>query len=360
LLIYLPPYSSPGSAHGVLRLPAFCQGYPTAVINYRWAGYAPFDEHKPVLNSTEDVDGAEAEPPLIWPAPVHDTLLGYSWIVENLTPPTYTRRDVYVFGSYMGASLATSLALTENHPHQRMAVRGVVAYNGIYDWTMFLPDHRINRKPGRRSTNVLEDILGQPGDPAFEVLKEHASPLFGKPSHLFDPFASPCLFFHTPGLYLPQDFTTPGDPALSMMESMPPGTEEAIRQLAAAMVAKPPRQSPLGFPPSKSTLKLPETLLLHTSPPATPWTKPKTRRKPVVSNHFELQAERLASLMRRSLDKLEFKERARWDEDFDRLEAGRRRVQVGDVGLEEDLLELPDHGEMLAREWLEDRMWKKS
>ncbi|KAI0133635.1 hypothetical protein BJ170DRAFT_678571 [Xylariales sp. AK1849] len=365
LLIYLPPWSTSSTA-GVPQIPAFCRGYPTAVINYRWAGYPPFEGNRaPLPTADQDSDGLEAPLPLAWPVPVTDTAQAYSWIVENLTPPTYTRRDVYVYGSYLGASLATSLALTETHPHQRMAMRGFVAYNGIYNWTMFLPDHQINKQSGSRTANILEEILGQPTDPTFQELKLHAPDLFGDPSHIFDPFASPCLFFQTPGLWVPQDFDSPADPVLSMLGSaagQADGALDAIKSLLAMMAGKPPRRSALAFPPRQSTLKIPETLLLHTSLPAPMAVfrrRPQKRRKAVVDNHFRTQAEELAGLMRRSLEKLEFKERSRWDEDFDGYDEMYKRVQVRDVGMDERSFELPSRGEALVSEWLEDRMEKR-
>jgi hypothetical protein len=234
------------------------------VINYRWHGYHPFEDTEPAPAAAQEVEEPGSLPAQKWPVPVHDTLQAYSWIVENLTPPTHTRRDVYVYGSYLGASLATSLALTESHPHQRMGVRGCVAFNGIYNWTMFLPDHQINKKSTKRAANVLEEILGQPTDPTFQELKQHIPNLFGEPTHLFDPFVSACMFFQTPGLLVPQEFDASADPVISMLGSAAVATDEAreaIKALLQMMVDKPPRRSPLAFPPRKSTLKIPETLL---------------------------------------------------------------------------------------------------
>jgi hypothetical protein len=246
-----------------------------------------------------------------------------------------------------------------------MAVRGVVAYNGIYNWTMFLPDHQINKQSGLRAANILEEILGQPTDPTFQDLKQHASALFGDPANVFDPFASPCLFFQTPGLVVPQDFDSSADPVISMLRSSGLSSEdakEAIETLVTMMSDKPPRRSPLAFPPRQSTLKLPETLLLHTPPPAPSGTfqrKPQRRRKPLISNHFGTQAEELAALMRRSLEKLELRERAKWDDGFDGYQEIEKRVQIRDVGVDEGLLELPDRGEALVHEWFENHMSRR-
>jgi hypothetical protein len=359
-------------AEAAPELPPFLRRYPTAVINYRWAGFHPYPDSEPASPpnlSTGEGAGTEQggfSPIPRWPFPVHDTLQGYSWIVKNFGPTTHTRRDVYVYGSYLGASLATSMALTESHPHQRMAVRGCVAYNGIYNWTMFLPDHQVNKKSGVRAANVLEEILGQPTDPAFHELRQHMPGLFGDPSHLFDSFASPCLFFQTPGLLVPEGFDVSADPVIAMLgptaRQESDDAQAAIRELLGAMQDKASRRSALAFPPRKSTLKLPEMLLLHTPAP-TPllrrrrWQRRPTRRKRTpASNDFGTQAEELAALMRRSLEKLELRERARWDDGFDSFDEIQRRVQIQDVGEDETLWELPSRGEAVALDWLEERM----
>lgn len=364
LLIYLPPYWD-ASTEVAPQVPSFLRRHPTAVINYRWYGFHPFEEVEPArveVPKSEDSEAPTPTPTLHnWPFPVHDTLNAYSWIVDHLAPSDSTRRDVYVYGSYLGASLATSLALTESHPHQRMAVRGCVAFNGIYNWTMFLPDHQINKKSGARAANVLEEILGQPTDPSFQDMKQHMSHLFGEPSHLFDPFASACLFFQTAGLLVPQDFDASADPVATMLGSYgalaaSDEAHEAIKSLLTVMADKPPRKSALAFPPRKSTLKLPDTLLLHTAQPPLPATFQRRRRKAVPTNHFKTQAEELASLMRKSLEKIELKDRSKWDHDLDEYLEVDRRVQMYDVGKDERPFEIPHYGEDVAARWLEDRM----
>ncbi|KAI0888004.1 uncharacterized protein GGS22DRAFT_154788 [Annulohypoxylon maeteangense] len=360
LLIYLPPYSTAFSDRPA-ELPRFIQRWPTAVINYRWVGYPP-SEDTATHSSKSDTDPAENEDEdemshLAWPSPIHDTARAYEWIVENLGPANYTRRDIYVYGSYLGASLAVSLTLTETHPHARMGIRGCVAYNGIYNWTTFLPDHRINEKPQHQSRNILEEILGHPAeDPEFQELKQHREALFTKPGYLFDPFASPCLFFHTPGIFVPPDFnSTALSPAELLPEDLALLPDDAPELF---MPTKSPRKSTLIFPPRKSTLKIPEALLLHSSPPQMPpslWRR-RQRRKKIAQNNFRTQAEDLAGLMRRSIDKVELKERSRWDESDSWDEEAARRVQLQNVGLGKGGFELDSKGEELAAAWLEDHM----
>ncbi|KAF2966438.1 hypothetical protein GQX73_g7145 [Xylaria multiplex] len=355
LLIYLPPFSTAAPTSDLTQLPRFAQRHAAAVIHYRWT--EPSSDDESVEGDTsdgEEINHRRFHPG--WPAPIHDTLKAYTWIVENLAPTTYTRRDIYVYGSYLGASLATSLTLTEAHPHERMAVRGCVAYNGIYDWTMFLPDHPINNlsqsSSSSSSRNILEDILALTADPEFEELKNKLAELFNKPSDLFDPFASSCLLFHTPGLLVPPSFNEPAIPPGSPLTDPPWVSEETIEQL---MPFKRPRESPLLFPPRRSTLKIPEILLLHDNPPPLPPSllrRRQRRKKKSWGNNFRTQAEELARLMRRSINKIELKERMKWDEDMDQWgEEAHRRVQVRKIG---------GNGDSVAAAWLKDRMFRRS
>ncbi|KAI1758410.1 hypothetical protein F4782DRAFT_478020 [Xylaria castorea] len=352
LLVYLPPFSTEAPTSDLTLLPRFAQRHATAVIHYRWT--EPWLEEQAVEDDA--LDGEEAVYRRFhpgWPAPIHDTLRAYTWIVENLIPATSrsARRDIYVYGSYLGASLATSLALTEAHPHERMAVRGCVAYNGIYNWTMFLPDHPINKLPRSLPRNFLEEILTLPGDSDFQELKQMTRELFNKPDDLFDPFASPCLLFQTPGLLVPPSFDESALRPPSSLIEMPWLPEEAVEQL---MPLKQPRRSPLIFPARKSTLKIPEMLLLHDTAPPLPPSLMRRRQRRKKDNHvnsFRTQAEQLSSLMRRSINKIELKERMKWDEymhDYD--DEADRRVQVYDVG---------DNSNDVAAAWLDDRMFRR-
>jgi hypothetical protein len=318
--------------------------------------------------------------PWTWPLPIHDTLSAYSWILKNLSPSTSVKRDIYVYGSYVGASLATSLSLTESYPHQAMAIRGCIAYNGIYNWTMFLSDHPIHKQPKKgRPLNVLEAILSQETrvetgpmvtDESLWDLEELSQRLFSKPDDMFDPFISPCLFFHTPGLLVPKTFDTPAAATKTTSNSTPPAREpDAVDAIITSMTAvnldKPSRKSPLKFPPSVSLLQIPEMLLLHTSRNTTPTTAPKKKRSTRKAaatniNDFQSQAEELGGLCRRSLVKVEFKERMAWDDDFgDIVQAAEGRVQISEAGeaeTETPYPELPPGGQDAVEKWLNERM----
>ncbi|KAK1970758.1 hypothetical protein LY78DRAFT_699866 [Colletotrichum sublineola] len=364
LVLYIPPFSpAPGTQPVV---PRFLYPYPTVVINYRWSAVDP-TRRQPSGTVDQEHDFTT---PLQWPTPLHDTLAGYTWITENLRPLCGARRDVYVYSSHAGASIAASLALTESHHHECMAVRGLVAWNGIYNWTMFLPDHRINKPATARSKKLPP--RPEEGSP-LHMLQTKMPELFRAPVDLMDPFASPSLFFQTAGMVTPSTFTQAAAVS-SFLDKLSSVTSEAkpsdILGLTGGSIAA-PRRSPLVFPPRKSTLKLPSTLLLHDSPPTEPAPRRRTkntasslarelasrtaRRHQVAGHTFKAQTTELAGLMRRSLEKLELKARMEWDEDFDEVAEVERRVNVVDAG-ENEGMELGEQGQEAVREWLEDRI----
>ncbi|KAK2002297.1 hypothetical protein LX36DRAFT_568450 [Colletotrichum falcatum] len=366
LVVYIPPFSpAPGTRPVV---PRFLHPYPTAVINYRWSALAPSRQQPPGTVGQEH----DFTTPLQWPTPLHDTLAGYTWITQNLRPPSGVRRNVYVYSSHAGASIAASLALTESHHHERMAVRGLVAWNGIYNWSMFLPDHRVNKPATARSKNMPP--RPEEGSPLHE-LQAKMPELFRAPVDLLDPFASPSLFFQTAGMVVPPTFTQAAA-VTSFLDQLSSATSGVKPSDILGLVGGPsaaPRRSALMFPPRKSTLKLPSTLLLYDSPPAEPAPQRRARktasslagelasgtarrrRRQVGGHTFRAQTAELAGLMRRSLEKLEFKARAAWDEDFDEAGEAERRVSVVETGDNEGL-ELGEQGQEAVREWLEDRI----
>ncbi|KAL2015792.1 hypothetical protein VTK56DRAFT_4845 [Thermocarpiscus australiensis] len=397
LVIFIPPFSQAGP-EPITRLPSCFQNHPTAVINYRWQAH------------DEEVDDAP-DVSLQWPTPIHDVLFGYSWLSSNLgttdkdSPGT---RSAYVYGSYLGASLGAGLALTESHrpdPSRPMTVRGLIGHNGIYNWTMFLPDHPIhkpkskpNGKGGRPGLPFSLPPLNTNPEPTEEegmltLLKHQLPSLFSDPADLFDPFASACLFFHSANLHIPEDFTTP----LSASSPFSPAWTKAIDSLSgattdkeesssdsdsesadellakAATLAKqsrPPRKGYLVFPPRHSTLRLPETLLLHDRPrvlhsedSSSPRKRGAAARQRRSKNSFYVQASELAELMMRSLDMVELKRReqsgedefADWDARAAEME---RRVQMREVEppAGEAGMELDEKGEKMVAKWLRGRI----
>lgn len=364
LLIHIPAFApAPGDPP---YTPPFLDSFPTAVINYRWPGPYVGDQALEPLETEEEVVSDFATS-LHWPTPIHDLLFGYSWIVEHLSPLSLGRRDIYVHGAYLGATLAASLALTECHRHERFAVRGFAAYNGIYNWTMFLPDHKVNKPTGRgtKTTPSLPpaSIEGTP----LHALREEMPVLFKEPTDLFDPFASPSLQFQTAGLLVPPSFHYASGISAMVDRMAALGLDGSAADLMPT-AAKPPRRSALVFPPRKSTLRIPETLLLHDTavqPAAAAKTKRKTTvttrtaaRRKLKGNHFAAQAEELGGLMRRSLEKVELKERMKWDGDLEDMHTEiEARVKIIDAGEPvEGELQMNGFGEDVVRTWLEDHM----
>ncbi|KAJ4155371.1 hypothetical protein LMH87_000622 [Akanthomyces muscarius] len=338
ILIHLPPLPAHPGAQS--KLPDFLQGLPVASIRYRWDGLSGT---APALLDSDKPSSAQ------WPAPVHDTAFAYTWLSENFAPGNCARRGVYVYGSFLGASMATSLALTEAHPHARFAVRGFMAYNGIYNWTMFLPDHRINRPTTRGSKSIMPPQPRE-GSP-LQFLQEQMPGLFGRPTHLFDAFASPSLLFHSPGLIVPRSFTMTVAEAAAI-DAM------VGKEADPAFAVKTPRKSRLVFPPRKSTLKLPEALLMYDSNPIplTATGKPSKRKPKAAGNSFQAQAAELGELMRRSVEAVELKERVKWDDDIQDLAGeAERRVQMLDIGQGSLDHEMSAAGQEAALKWLKDR-----
>lgn len=411
LIINLPAFPVQDTADVQSYLPRFLQRYPSATIHYRWPerGRTISDHESTSAPGDDEQHGSNR--PLHWPTPIHDTLAAFDFLTRTLTPPPSTgtyedfrpqRRDVYVYGSYLGASLAASLSLTESHAHKPMAVRGLLALNGIYNWTTFLPDHSVNttRLKMQRDLGLDLSVLEQRDHSGQDLgmLKALLPRLFRQPDNLFDPFASPVLFFHSPGMMVPPSFTErwrpkypsqqsptsssggaidPYDYVYSDPEDPPPPTPFPEAETHAgsgaetdsdpdpATIPPPPRKGYFAFPPRASTLRIPEALLLHSTPPPLPdipasiegftrrtaaWKKLKN-----AENSFASQALGLASLMRRSLKKLKLKESKQWDEDPGDPEAEAARwVETGDIRW--DGSGQGAEPEDRARQWLEERL----
>ncbi|KAK3316121.1 hypothetical protein B0H66DRAFT_278820 [Apodospora peruviana] len=361
LMVYIPPF--PQETDGYRNksdavIPSWLRQYPTAVINYRWDGLFSDIDSSPPRSSQSSSSSSSAGAALhnvYWPTPIHDVLFGYSWIVQNLGAPPLSsrnseeptsRRDLYVCSSYLGASLAAGLALTESHWDQPTAVRGLINFNGIYNWTTFLPDHPINR---------LKEDESSSSSSLFSLLEQQAPALFQNPDNLFDPFASACLFFHSASLHVPPDFHTPllerpssgMTKAIDALSSISSSSSSDSSSSTSSLAMKPPRKGYLTFPPRNSTLKLPSALLLHeTTPPShSPRRKGKGKAGGTAlfggsysfENSFKTQAHELAGLMRRSINMFELR-RERISEDYydGQIEGfgseAEERVQVADVG----------------------------
>lgn len=170
-----------------------------------------------------------------YPTPIHDTLLAYDWIKENLlrdaltapVPPT-----MGVCGELVGASLAVTLGLTEcQRGEARIGAASV--NNPIADWVFpdDLPNVPVSELlepiapeetafPAEEDPMSMVPVTSDPLQPVHKVSKRAAkSPpqtawqrygdnpivptltlsaerdaLFGRPEHYFDRFASPALY----------------------------------------------------------------------------------------------------------------------------------------------------------------------
>ncbi|SPJ73210.1 uncharacterized protein FTOL_02940 [Fusarium torulosum] len=337
LFIHLP--SSPSNDNNPAPIPSFLQGKPVASINYRWNS---------VEYETDESSVAED----VWPTPVHDTLFAYNWLVENLSPQGLKRRAIYVYGSHIGASLAASLALTESKPHRPFAVRGLVSYNGIYNWTMFFPDHPANRMIDRFKRYRTTGIYAKPREGSYmHYLQQNLPTLFQSTADMFDVFASPSLLFHNPGLKVPSSYHMSEQETSAIEVLTNPNAE-------VDTPTKVPRKSYLVFPPRKSTLKIPETLLLYDTLPVPPskykYSRPSSGRQ--WGNSLELQAQELAGMMQRSIQLHEMKARGQWDDDIGAWEnEPGRRVKVKHAGEEKVSLEMDQKGVEAVEEWLMER-----
>ncbi|KAK3998325.1 hypothetical protein QBC44DRAFT_314242 [Cladorrhinum sp. PSN332] len=396
LMIFIPSFANQSSElRPQVALPPWLHEYPTAVINYRWQPLPP-----PPEEEVEQEDGVndltkEKNPrphTLSWPTPINDILFGYTWLSENLVSPPFTEpapcidpsiasaipsRPAYVYGSYLGASLAASLAITESHnlPNPGLNIRGLIAHNGIYNWTTFLPDHPINHPPKEPpsyhhqhhyyhryrpyppSRSRFKPTPSHPPNessepsPAFTYLSSQIPLLFPSPSSLFDPFISASCFFHSSPLHVPRDFFTPvdqiyktGDPNAPLPDNLT--TEDLLRALP------PPRLGLLDYPPPYSTQRIPHALLIHDNDD-----------NGTGRNGFESQANELAGYMRRSVYKREegFKYNVNQDREQNKqrerehFEDKKKRVKLLGVkikGGENASWGLDTRGEEEVRDWV--------
>lgn len=325
-------------------LPPFCKPYATAVVNYRWAGFNPFREPEP---PSPDTDGATADyrpigPLLHWPTPFADVMRAYDWLVQNFAPPESEKRDIFVLGSYLGAPLAASLALTETKPSKPMAVRGFAAYNGIYNWTTFLQDHPVLANP--------YDPRDPANDPVFQEIALHTEALFDKPAGLFDPFASPCLFLHTPGLQAAPDFHTSVDStwySLNFHQREEFWKEDTYRDFTQVAGEAAPRKTAIRWPPPDSDLQLPKCLLLHS----------RERRQTVPdtpTHHYQFQyhANDLVDQMRRAFCFSPLRTESHWEtpQSYDRFI--RQCFRTQNVGADTQPYSLPAAAQRAIGTWL--------
>jgi hypothetical protein len=262
------------------------------------------------LNNTVIQINPRWSPNHLFPIPIHDTLHAYNWILENIIKdtPNGRPRPIAVYGTNLGGSLATSLALTESRPSQhRPSISVLAVQNSIFDWS------KIASRPPPSDPPPSQD-------PDLLRLYELRGHLFRDPASAFDAFASPLLFFRTTGLAIPSSF-----PKAS------PSRAEAAQEHGSAYAS---RKSHLAFPPKRSGLRIPVTRIAVTAD-GRPKGQGKGKGKGKGKGEGEggvlrEQAVEMVKLMRRSVVLHEGKERR--DEGFDGVVEAERRVALAELG----------------------------
>ncbi|KAL5335875.1 hypothetical protein BJX70DRAFT_401187 [Aspergillus crustosus] len=182
-------------------------------INYR-LGERPYSEDQiPLHLRLAETEERPQKLNYRFPTPVHDTLTGFDWVLQNLQP---TR--VGVIGRHIGGSLALMLALTEPR-----FVHAVAAVDPVCDWTSLdefctSPNSSHSRRKRHEVPKDLAPLL-QARERIFETATRY-----------FDTFASPILFLRSAGKEVPKDFpkyiTGPDHPVPLLVSKESPDAEE--------------------------------------------------------------------------------------------------------------------------------------
>ena len=369
----------------------------------------------------------------IFPIPIHDASFAFDFLTSSYLPnlqtasssyptppssPTHNLgrpRPIILAGSFLGGTLATSLALTSTYPSTRNAthyIAGLITYNAPFDWTSTAVLHP---SKVQRQSNVprFEEDASPSINQSLALSKDKSwtapsllglrATLFASPGNTFDSFASPVLFFHTPGYIVPTtwpgndtkpeqdrystslddnenddlvfeapDFDVAGDGLRGEAEIVGnTGSSQNSKKEERECTPQIARTSYLKFPPTVSLpssgysriigsgpmqeqLKIPRSLFLYSSPPVEITAKvgkskraKKTRSTAGLEQITpEAQAKEMARLMQRSVLMVESKDRSRWDDSFDANCVAEERARVLDVGDK-------DNAEMV-KEWFED------
>ncbi|QSZ36305.1 hypothetical protein DSL72_007431 [Monilinia vaccinii-corymbosi] len=375
LVIYLPPY--PTSPLPPLQPPSWLlNSYPVFNIPYRWYNNPKISFRKEKFHP--------------FPIPIHDTLQAYSWLLDRYlpslspepkpldspnrdNPPNPIQRPLLIYGSYLGGTLATSLALTESFVSSPLPtkIHSLIVHNGIFDWTpisttldpsTFPTDSSYPSSPNLSLTSMSTTELYARYPWTTLTLHALKTRLFSSPSQTFDPFASPILFFRTAGINIPKRWPLPPPPSepetnfidaydfpssplddpydISPYPSSPlddpwdtpvtPPEEQGQEPEAHKESRKRTRM----FPPPNSPLEIPRSLFTYTSPQ-----DKYARRVQHDDEHendnadiFHHQARELTQLMRRSITEHGLREGDLWDEDYDAVGLAGERVRYVEVG----------------------------
>jgi hypothetical protein len=419
LIVYLPPTGTHlRSSHPPVPRYIFHPLASLASIHYRWNIPSSPSSPTSLDDSISQYITPPPSPKLLssdssfatypFPIPLHDVLQAYSYLLQTLLPhysqpppssssPTssltgtrrtlystssttkITQRPILIYGSYLGGTLATSLALTESFASKNLPTRiaGLISKNGIYDWTDIATAPAPPADPST-ATEPLEpesDFL-EKGTWDSKILYTLREKLFREPGGAFDPFASPSLFFRTAGIAVPKTWPlssddnpptapAPPSPAASSTNAASTSSSPLINHLEEDIFYPTPdpslvtdvdvnefggrrgrdggelelevsRKAHLKYPPKDSGLKIPRSLFLYSTTPTSTSTSPSSTSPSMAAKEGEditpkTEAEEITKLMRRSLMLHEFKDRRMWDEDLDPSAAVEERVQLSPI-----------------------------
>ncbi|KAF2438234.1 alpha/beta-hydrolase [Karstenula rhodostoma CBS 690.94] len=353
----------PCRSSGSLRVDVFHSSTPSSpVLLYLPPGPVipeSAEEQDRVISTLSATSGAtiarvnyRASSQFQFPTPIHDVLLGYDWVRQNLLQDGFSRPVIGrlgVCGELVGGSLSVMLALTECRPGESR-ITATAVNNPIVDWlfpdglptvaeaellepaapdetAMFAdedpmaltdrtqPDSHTNRsmKNQKRSAKPPPpnawQLYGDDTSIPTVTLSAERDVLFRRPEDVFDRFASPIHFFRSPhGLLLypkqddmwaseqpdtPLDIETRMD--LSHYQSYdfsPPAPELPVLARCRAYARI--------YPPAGSNLSLPE------------WRITAGSQSPLLD-----QASDLTKMIRRSVARHTLKKRAgrlRWQD----------------------------------------------
>ncbi|TAQ85470.1 hypothetical protein B7494_g6217 [Chlorociboria aeruginascens] len=351
IIIYLPATPSHIKSPPPSFLEAFAS-YPIFQINYRW-------NHVPstLTSSPRSTHPALGNHP--FPTPIHDTSHAYQWLTSQYLPtqcqtsslpPALRHQPFIIYGSRLGGTIATSLALTESRSTTSSERVSLIAENPILDWTTIAttPDPLlVSPQPSHTSSHDLSTIFQQPNWD-IQTLHTLKTRLFTQPSFCFDNFASPLLFFRTAGVSVPKEWVgTPLRDEAQILADMSKSTLLNRQYLPRSEPAessslsspssqhgqeeeriKVSRKANLKFPPRDAGLKIPKTLFVSTGH---------------EEGGLKAQVDEMARLMRRSVVLYESRDRGYYVDDGDVHAAAEERVkhrtiEEGDEVKEEEVV----------------------
>ena len=184
-------------------------------------------EAEETRNDGQQVEKVTESPPFYrYPTPVHDTLAGFDWVIQNLDPA-----QLSVLGKHIGGSLALMLSLTESK-----YLHAVAALEPVCDWVELDEyctvstegENENNHGSTRRKAKAVKWIAPPDLVPLLKAREE----FFHTPERYFDSFASPILLLRSAGTHVPERFpeylTGPEYPIPVRQKSLLEEVDEAV------------------------------------------------------------------------------------------------------------------------------------